>query len=108
MPIYLPSLMERESEARVKVLTVDARLFVQLLQGLRWPHLVEARGIPDDAEVLSATVDPTTFRVRLLVKSETFEVVKTGQQAPDFTVDVRIHWPEQQEDGSLVFHPPEK
>lgn len=100
-------MSDPNKQNRVKVLSVDPRILIDLVEWQRNPdgpfHIVMPKGtpIPDDVEVLAVNSDWAKRRIELLLCHPSFDEVPVGCRPPmviDVDMECRIR----------TFNPPVK
>jgi hypothetical protein len=80
-------IMQAYQERRLKILRVDPRYIVLLLNQAKLPvrfmQIPTGDKIPDDVVVISVNADWSSNTIELLLASDQFETVEDGQVPPE-------------------------
>lgn len=101
MTVY-PVIHKRKMK-RAKLLSINADLLLNILQGQDGTCIVQSQGIPDDAEVIGLAIDRIPNVLQLLVRSEEFPEVAEGYHYRDLDVTMSEWVPVLQPNGDLLF-----
>jgi hypothetical protein len=71
-----------------RILQIAPESMVMMLKGLCKGDMVTARGLPLDAEVAGAFLDPNTQTVNVYMDSEEFDPIRQGMAYPHLLVEI--------------------
>ncbi len=84
--------MIAETTRKMKLLYVDPSQFMSIFkEGMKFREGFEiVAGIPDDAQVLGVTYEPSVHGILIVVSSESYEDIPHGKALPMVQVDIKL------------------